>query len=347
MISIGALAALTTGMLVSLLGQARILFSMARDGLLPAYLGRLDKHSREPAHAQQLTGSCCFFLAMFLDIEKLSGLVSMGTLFAFTIVNLSVLILRHRDFVDEARRRHGERAAGEKKQVQVQGEDGEPVERIVEPLEATGFAATYSSRAFWYHIVIFIIIALTTAFCFRADKIVLGSIFGSFAIIPMLFLNLYFWRQDKLRNENSERAKKDEPFAGDNHQVLLDQEHGDNPHQPHHHHHSAVAHKHTEYFKTPLCPTTPLLGMGINIFLICQTPAITWGFFAGWMGIAVLMYFAYGYSHSKEKDGHLQDAEKATYTNPELLSGDDVLSSSFSYDYSMDYNSSSEELGAM
>ncbi|CAI7795199.1 unnamed protein product [Closterium sp. NIES-53] len=91
----GALAALSTTLLGSLLPQPRILMVMARDGLLPAWFGRIDKATGVPQNATAVTGLLAAAMAFVLDIGQLSGMVSVGTLLAFTTVSLSVLILRY------------------------------------------------------------------------------------------------------------------------------------------------------------------------------------------------------------------------------------------------------------
>ncbi|GJP64897.1 hypothetical protein CLOP_g21837 [Closterium sp. NIES-67] len=91
----GALAALSTTLLGSLLPQPRILMVMARDGLLPGWFGRIDKGTGVPLNATAVTGLLAAGMAFVLDIGQLSGMVSVGTLLAFTTVSLSVLILRY------------------------------------------------------------------------------------------------------------------------------------------------------------------------------------------------------------------------------------------------------------
>jgi len=94
LIKIGAIAGLSSVILVMLLGQPRIFFTMANDGLLPAKFSKVHPRFRTPYVTTILTGIISCTIAGLLPINILSELVSIGTLFAFVIVCISVLILR-------------------------------------------------------------------------------------------------------------------------------------------------------------------------------------------------------------------------------------------------------------
>jgi APA family basic amino acid/polyamine antiporter len=93
-IKVSALFGLFSTMLVQLLGQTRIFFSMARDGLLPSVFGRVHSRFRTPHVSTLLTGTVCAAVAGFTPIEVLGQLVSIGTLLAFVLVCIGVVILR-------------------------------------------------------------------------------------------------------------------------------------------------------------------------------------------------------------------------------------------------------------
>jgi APA family basic amino acid/polyamine antiporter len=94
LIKIGAIAGLSSVILVMLMGQPRIFFTMANDGLLPRSFSRIHPRFRTPYVTTILTGIVACFFAGLLPIHILSELVSIGTLLAFTIVCISILILR-------------------------------------------------------------------------------------------------------------------------------------------------------------------------------------------------------------------------------------------------------------
>ena len=103
LISIGALAGLTTVVTVLMLGQVRVLFAMARDGLLPRRLARTGERGT-PVRLTVLVGVIVAVAASVFPMSKLEEMVNVGTLFAFVLVSAGVIVLRrtrpdlHRSF---------------------------------------------------------------------------------------------------------------------------------------------------------------------------------------------------------------------------------------------------------
>ena len=95
-INIGAIAGLSSVVLVNLMGQPRIFFTMARDGLLPPVFGRVHPKFQTPYIATIVTGIVAMCIAGAFPLAMLGKLVSIGTLFAFCIVCAGVLVLRRR-----------------------------------------------------------------------------------------------------------------------------------------------------------------------------------------------------------------------------------------------------------
>jgi APA family basic amino acid/polyamine antiporter len=93
-VAIGAVMAQIAVLLALLMGQARIFFSMARDGLLPNVFSRVHKAFGTPYVTTILTGSVVAFFAAFTNIEEMIDLTNIGTLFAFVLVCIGVVILR-------------------------------------------------------------------------------------------------------------------------------------------------------------------------------------------------------------------------------------------------------------
>ena len=95
-INIGAIAGLASVVLVMLMGQPRIFYSMSRDGLLPEVFGRVHPKYQTPYITTILTGVVAALVAGFFPIGLLGELVSIGTLLAFVIVCAGVLVLRYK-----------------------------------------------------------------------------------------------------------------------------------------------------------------------------------------------------------------------------------------------------------
>jgi basic amino acid/polyamine antiporter, APA family len=95
-ITLGALAGLTSVMLVMLLGQTRVLYSMANDGLLPkTFFADIHPKFRTPWKNTILVGLLAAVVGSVTPIEKIGQMVNIGTLLAFVIVSVSVMVLRH------------------------------------------------------------------------------------------------------------------------------------------------------------------------------------------------------------------------------------------------------------
>jgi APA family basic amino acid/polyamine antiporter len=93
-ISIGAVAGLTTVVMILLLGQSRVFFAMSRDGLLPPWLSAVHPRFGTPYRSTILMGVIAAVLAGFIPLAALAELVNIGTLFAFMVVSVAVVILR-------------------------------------------------------------------------------------------------------------------------------------------------------------------------------------------------------------------------------------------------------------
>lgn len=94
LVDIGAIAGLASVMLVMILGQTRVLYTMSKDGLLPKWVCRIHPRFRTPWLVTIAVGVLVAFLAAFFNIAFLGELVSLGTLLAFTIVCLGVWVMR-------------------------------------------------------------------------------------------------------------------------------------------------------------------------------------------------------------------------------------------------------------
>jgi basic amino acid/polyamine antiporter, APA family len=96
-VAIGAVASMSAVLLVFQYGQPRIFFSMSRDGLLPAYFSKVHPKYRTPHHTTFWTGVGVAVVSAVAHINEIVELTNIGTLFAFILVCIGVLILRYKD----------------------------------------------------------------------------------------------------------------------------------------------------------------------------------------------------------------------------------------------------------
>lgn len=93
----GAVISIFSVTLVTMYGQTRILFAMGRDGLLPSRFARVNTRTMTPVSNTVIVAIAASALAAFIPLEKLADMVSIGTLTAFVVVSVGVIILRVRE----------------------------------------------------------------------------------------------------------------------------------------------------------------------------------------------------------------------------------------------------------
>ena len=96
-IKIGAIAGLSSVILVMMLGQTRVFWTMSRDGLLPQFVGRVHPRFKTPWLVTIATGVVVAFFGAVMPVRDAGNLCNIGTLLAFVIVSIGVLILRVRE----------------------------------------------------------------------------------------------------------------------------------------------------------------------------------------------------------------------------------------------------------
>jgi APA family basic amino acid/polyamine antiporter len=96
-VALGAVVSMTAVLLVFQLGQPRIFFAMSRDGLLPKYFARVHPRYRTPHVTTIWTGVLVAAVAAVANINEIVELTNIGTLFAFVLVSIGVIVLRRTD----------------------------------------------------------------------------------------------------------------------------------------------------------------------------------------------------------------------------------------------------------
>ena len=97
LIKMGAIAGLSSVILVMLLGQSRIFWTMSRDGLLPPFVNKVHPKFQTPWITTIITGIAVMIPAAFFTVREAGSLVSIGTLLAFVIVSIGIIVLRVRE----------------------------------------------------------------------------------------------------------------------------------------------------------------------------------------------------------------------------------------------------------
>jgi APA family basic amino acid/polyamine antiporter len=95
-VAIGAIAGLTTVLLVMLYGQSRVFFAMSRDGLIPPMFCHVHPKFRTPFVSSAIIGVVVAIVAAIGKLDVVANLVNIGTLVAFTLVSVGVIVLRRR-----------------------------------------------------------------------------------------------------------------------------------------------------------------------------------------------------------------------------------------------------------
>lgn len=94
-VSLGAILGITTVLFVMMYGQTRLFFAISRDGLLPKGISKLTSKTKTPTHSIILTWLMATVFSAVIPLNQLAELTNIGTLFAFIVVSLGVVVLRH------------------------------------------------------------------------------------------------------------------------------------------------------------------------------------------------------------------------------------------------------------
>jgi amino acid transporter len=269
LIAVGAFAGLVTTMLTSQMSAARLLLAMSRDGLLPPLLSRIDPKNFTPITANLFSGTVASLLALFLDINLLSGLVCAGTLTAFIMVCFSVLLLRFDQHLimpsasSSSRNKNGEKERIE----QIQKWKRDMVGLVIVFGCGSGF------------------VGVALAYGMIGPSILLAILF---VLGPFLFLCSFFRAhvsspQPTILTSSVVHS----PATGtDNEDDPREEEGGRGG--------GGIRHM----FFTPWVPVIPLLGIGVNGFMMVNLSSAALFGFLVWFALGVIFYFSYSLTHS-------------------------------------------------
>ncbi|KAG7464752.1 hypothetical protein MATL_G00168910 [Megalops atlanticus] len=301
-VAVGSLCALSTSLLGSMFPMPRVIYAMAEDGLLFRFLSRMNPKTKTPLLATIVSGIVAALMAFLFDLAALVDLMSIGTLLAYTLVAVCVLILRYQPG-SLSSANHSEKLedlAGAEKAAMTEGDSGDDYSQELEtrPLKErfslrlllvpSCNSPTKTSGTIVY-VTTAIISVLFTLLCVVlavwGTEVVEGqplwmTLCGILALLSALCV-VVIWRQP----ENKEALN----------------------------------------FKVPLLPVLPLVSIFVNVYLMMQLDAATWCRFAVWMAIGFLIYFAYGVRNSSEATGRSTEKFEPALRakSPIYLAGDD------------------------
>ncbi|CAN9501365.1 unnamed protein product [Ophioblennius macclurei] len=262
-VAVGSLCALSTSLLGSMFPLPRIIFAMARDGLLFSFLAQVSER-KAPITSTFTAGVLSAIMAFLFDLKDLVDLMSIGTLLAYTLVAACVLVLRYQpeqpSQVYELANTQEEGEQSDRLSVPSMGILPGVEERFSfrtmmfpdnpEPSALSGFAVNICASALGFLILVFCILAVQG-----------GTATWNIAALTVLFavcllLVFIIWRQPESKTKLS--------------------------------------------FKVPLLPFIPVISMFVNVYLMMQLDRGTWIRFSVWMFIGFVIYFCYGIHHSNE-----------------------------------------------
>ncbi|XP_056586434.1 cationic amino acid transporter 3a [Triplophysa dalaica] len=299
-VAVGSLCALSTSLLGSMFPMPRVIYAMAEDGLLFRSLSRMNKKTKTPLMATVVSGIVAAIMAFLFDLAALVDLMSIGTLLAYSLVAVCVLILRYQPGIlnsSSQTEKLVELVGGER--VAVCGDSGDEygielddnphkekfylklllVPSQDSPTEISG-SIVYATTA----VISLLITLLCVVLAVQLEAIMSGEIVWVMVCVILAVLCfpcvIVIWRQPESKEALT--------------------------------------------FKVPLLPWLPLFSIFVNIYLMMQLDLATWCRFAVWMGVGFAIYFGYGIRNSIEAvNSHSRKYEPALKNkSPIYLGGD-------------------------
>ncbi|TMW87812.1 hypothetical protein EJD97_019441 [Solanum chilense] len=257
-ITAGAVTALCASLIGAIIPQPRILMAMARDGLLPSFFSDISRHTQVPVKGTIATGIFIAILAFFMDVSQLAGMVSVGTLLSFTIVALSILILRYvppdeLPFLPSDQQLN---VSGRHRDAFETYVAGRPLlQNVAQDKLRRRKLATWSITMVCFGVLV-VVAAISTEGLSSILCFILSGIGGMLVICCLTVLN------------SIDQAGTKESFTKPG------------------------------GFMCPFVPFLPVASVLINTYLLLNIGAQTWVRVLIWLGVGVIIYIFYGRGHS-------------------------------------------------
>ncbi|XP_067454792.1 cationic amino acid transporter 2 isoform X1 [Thunnus thynnus] len=276
-VAVGSLCALSTSLLGSIFPMPRVIYAMAEDGVLFKVLARINPKTKTPLIATMTSGVVAAIMAFLFDLKALVDMMSIGTLLAYSLVAVCVLILRYQPDGSLERR------AGTSEKDYLSSEEGESdlteseshlnmlkggnstLQTVLHPPVSP---SEHSSSVVNMSICVLVLLVCVASYLTTYhNNSIIGMevwILASLAVCLLLFGGCVYmiYRQPQTSKKVS--------------------------------------------FMVPLLPFLPILSIFVNIYLMVQLSGDTWVRFSVWMAVGFLIYFGYGMWHSVERQRQLQ-----------------------------------------
>ncbi|XP_034453630.1 cationic amino acid transporter 2 isoform X2 [Hippoglossus hippoglossus] len=273
-VAVGSLCALSTSLLGSMFPLPRILFAMARDGILFKFMSKVSKR-QSPVAATMAAGTTAAIMAFLFDLKALVDMMSIGTLLAYSLVAVCVLILRYqpegslegrvgeRDYLSSE---EGESDLTESESHLHMLKSGSSTMQTVlhPPVAPSEHSSSVVNMSICVLVTVVCVVSYLTTYhiscILRAEVWILALL----CVCLLIFSGcvLMVCRQPQTSQKVS--------------------------------------------FMVPLLPYLPILSIFVNIYLMVQLSGDTWIRFSVWMAVGFLIYFGYGMWHSVERQRLLQ-----------------------------------------
>ncbi|XP_074947478.1 cationic amino acid transporter 2 isoform X1 [Phalacrocorax aristotelis] len=275
-VAVGSLCALSTSLLGSIFPMPRVIYAMAKDGLLFKCLAQINSKTKTPLVATLSSGAVAAIMAFLFDLKALVDMMSIGTLLAYSLVATCVLILRYQPSLtyeqpkcspEKAALAASEReSAVSESQINMIQENHFSLQALINP-SSLPTKQTATTVNFLVGLLAFLVCGLSVLATYGIHFIANlepWSI-GLLAVLVASFIVTILLIQRQPQNQQK------------------------------------VA------FMVPLLPFLPSFSILVNIYLMVQLSGDTWIRFSFWMALGFLIYFAYGIRHSLE--GHRSDED--------------------------------------
>ncbi|XP_068918469.1 cationic amino acid transporter 3 [Petaurus breviceps papuanus] len=281
LVAIGSLCALSTSLLGSMFPMPRVIYAMAEDGLLFGAFARVHSRTHTPLVATIVSGITAALMALLFELSDLVDLMSIGTLLAYSLVAVCVLILRYQP--DELiQPKVGQTVELEWPQEEKEEPQPESEVLTLQSLLCPPHSTPTQLSGHIVYVAVSILAVVMTSLCLVlahwSEQLGAGNptwlTVSALLLVLVIVSTVIIWRQ---------------------------------PQNPTHLH-----------FKVPALPLLPLLSMFVNVYLMMQMKAGTWARFGVWMMLGFAIYFSYGIRNSLEGQNEPVPPPPKTAQTPEV-----------------------------